>query len=311
MLTSVRAPSSRPGVTLIELIVAMTVAAVVLSTIAAISLRGQRLFADLAGARAATARVREGSDILSLELRGASPSSGDIMEARDTALEVRGTIAAAIACAASAGALALAPPVAGAESYAGVLTPIDSGDTAWVLTPTDSIPSWVGYRIVATSTAAPQDSACDSPGPYLGATAHPVPTVSLMLTGAPQIARMVGMPVRVTRAMRYSLYRAADGNWYLGERDWNAALAMFNGIQPVSGPFPSPAASGGGGLVLSYFDSLGVALASPVADPRRIAAVEIVLRAQPAPGGGPTASRSGIVTSRDSARLYVMIHNRD
>lgn len=303
-------PRGRLGVTLIELIVAMTVAGIVLSTIAAISLRGQRLFADLAGARAAAARVREGSDILPLELRGASPASGDIMEARDTALVVRGTIATGVACTVAGGALALAPADTGVESYGGVLTPVDSGDTAWVVAPSETIPSWVGYRIVATSTTAPPDSACDSPGPHLDVAARSVPTLRLTLAGAPSLAGMVGMPVRVTRVMRYSLYRAADGGWYLGERDWNAALSSFNGIQPVSGPFRSPSSSIGSGLMLSYFDSLGAALASPVSDTRRIVAVEIVLRAQPAPGGGPTASRSGVVTSSDSARRYVMIHNR-
>lgn len=311
MLNSVRGRETRSGVTLIELIVAMAVAGIVLSTIAAISLRGQRLFADLAGARAATARVREATDILPLEIRGATPASGDIREARDTALELRGTIAAGIACIAESGGLALAPPTPGPLSYAGVLTPVDSGDSAWVLTPSDSVASWVGYRVLATSTAAPPDTACDAPGPHLDAAARSVPMVSLTLAGNPPLAGMLGMPVRVTRAMRYSLYRAADGDWYLGERDWNSALSSFNGIQPVSGPFRSPSASGGAGLALTYFDSLGAALASPVADTRRIAAVEIALRAQPAPGGGAAASRSGIVTSRDSARIYVMIHNRD
>jgi hypothetical protein len=291
--------------------VALGVAAIVLTTIVAISLRSQRLFADFAGARAASARVREAADILPLELRGASPASGDIYAALDTALQIRGIVASAVVCAASSGELALAPASHGAESYAGVLTPIDSGDTAWVLTPADSTRVWVGFHIAGTSTIAPSDSACDPPGPRLDSAARSVPMVRLALAGAPQIANLLGMPVRVTRPMRYSLYRAADGAWYLGERDWNAALSAFNGIQPVSGPFRSPSATDGAGLALAYFDSLGFTLASPVVDTRRIAAVRIDLRAQPAPGGGPSASRSGIVASPDSASLYVMIHNRD
>jgi prepilin-type N-terminal cleavage/methylation domain-containing protein len=311
MLSIVRRRASRPGVTLVELVVAMTVAGVVLATIAGISLRGQRLFADMAGASAAAARIRETSDILPLELRGASPASGDIREARDTSLQIRGSIATAVVCAAPPGALTLAPASPGPQSYGGVLTPIDSGDTAWVLMPTDSSPSWVGFRIVTTSNTAPTDSSCRPPAPHLDASARSTPMLSLALAGAPQLAGALGAPVRVTRPMRYSLYRAGDGAWYLGERDWNAGLSAFNAIQPVSGPFRPPSSSGGGGLVLTYFDSLGATLASPVADPRRIAAVQIDLRAQPAPGGGSAASRSGVIATRDSARLYVMIHNRD
>jgi hypothetical protein len=288
----------------------MTIGGVVLSTVAAISLRGQRLFADLAAARASAAQLREASDILPLELRGASPEAGDIEDARDTAVQVRATIGSAVTCAAPPGALVLTPAVAGAESYSGFLIPIEGGDTAWVLTPTDSTPVWVGYRVVGTGTATAPDSACDPPGPRLDADTRAAPMVRLTLAGAPPLAGVLGAPVRLTRPMRYSLYHASDGAWYLGERDWNAALSKFNGIQPVSGPFRPPSASGGAGLALTYFDSLGAALVPPIVDTRRIAAVQIDLRAQPARGMGSSASRSGIVTSRDSARVHVMIHNR-
>ena len=64
--------------------------------------------------------------------------------------------------------------------------------------------------------------------------------VVITLDAGPQPKSMIGAPVRFTRPVRYSLYRAADGDWYLGEREWNPTTVRFNTIQPVSGPFLSP-----------------------------------------------------------------------
>ena len=77
--------------------------------------------------------------------------------------------------------------------------------------------------------------------------------------------------------MRYSIYRASDGDWFLGERDWNAALARFNTVQPIAGPFASAAA---GGIRFAYLDTSGAAIPSPVADGMHVAAVRIEARGQ-------------------------------
>src|SRR5439155_9594724 len=87
----------------------------------------------------------------------------------------------------------------------------------------------------------------------------------------------LGMPVRITRRLRYSLYRASDGAWYLGQRDWNATTLRFNTIQPVSGPFLSAAL---GGLTFRYFDSSGVEVPSGAAQTRAIALLRITARGE-------------------------------
>ncbi len=73
--------------------------------------------------------------------------------------------------------------------------------------------------------------------------------------------------MRVTRPIRYSLYHASDGSWYLGARDWNDASARFNTIQPLAGPFRSPGA--GPALSLVRFHRCGAGVAGGAARPRR------------------------------------------
>src|SRR3954465_15712357 len=90
MLTRV---TGRRGVTLIELLVVIVVAGVALSLIAAISVRQQRTFADLREAAALSGQMRDAAAILPIDLRGVSAAMGDLSDARDTAVELRATIA--------------------------------------------------------------------------------------------------------------------------------------------------------------------------------------------------------------------------
>src|SRR6185503_4771605 len=208
-----------------------------------ISLRQRRVLIDLADAAALSIQLRDAADILPIDLRALSATAGDIREATDTSLEIRATIASAVVCDSIPNGVVLVPAVANALTFAGYGTPIDIGDTAWVLAVRDSAEAWTPRRIVAIATIAP--GRCAALGPSLDSVALEMRRPTLGLEGATDAA-VVGMPIRVTRARRYSTYRAADGRWYLGARDWNAVALRFNSIQPVCGPFLS--------LRFLYFD---------------------------------------------------------
>jgi hypothetical protein len=107
--------------------------------------------------------------------------------------------------------------------------------------------------------------------------------------------------------MRVSLYRAADGAWYVGRRDWNAALSRFNGIQPVTGPFLSAAA---GGLAFQYLDSAGGVLATPLANRGAVAAVRIDLRSETRLAPRAFGTGTGRGGHHDSASVVVLLRNR-
>ena len=86
-----------------------------------------------------------------------------------------------------------------------------------------------------------------------------VPAATYRLSLNTPLAFPGGTPVRVTRQERYVVYRASNGLWYLGLRDWNQSLARFAAPQPVAGPFIR-ALPNGGLTGFRYFDSIGAAV---------------------------------------------------
>src|SRR5205823_6311327 len=92
--------------------------------------------------------------ILPIDLRAVASGAGDIREARDTSIEMRGIIASGVVCDTAAGILVLAPAVAGAETFTGIATPVATGDTAWILSATDSSDVWRPFRVARTETVA-------------------------------------------------------------------------------------------------------------------------------------------------------------
>jgi prepilin-type N-terminal cleavage/methylation domain-containing protein len=263
----------RRGFTLFETLVAMIVAALMLTLCAAILLRQHRVFADLGERDALDSQLEEAALVLPIDVRGASPADGDIREARDTALELRSTIGSAVVCDVSGSSYVLPPVSAGPTAFSSFSASADVGDSVWVFSG-DPADTWSASRV--TSVGSAHSGACAAAGPVLSGTALTAPRSLITVTPAP-LANVIGMPLRITRPVRYSLYHASDGGWYLGERDWNSGTSRFNTIQPIAGPFLSPSSAG---LLLQYADTAGVLLATPVANTRIIAQVRASFRGQ-------------------------------
>jgi len=300
MLTS---SALRRGVTLIELLVTMTVGGIALALVTLLCVRQQRVVSDLAQASAVSAQLRDAGTILPIDIRALAPASGDIREARDTSLEIRATVASGVVCDTTSGAgVTLAPTVDDVVSFASIATSIEPGDSAWLLTPNDTTETWTPHRVNAVLSGTAQR--CDARGPDLG-NAFGAQRVTLALDSGAS-AKWIGAPLRVTRPLRYSLYKSSDDAWWLGERDWSADAARFNTIQPVAGPFLSPASRG---LRFEYFDSAGGELVSPVADASTIALMRIELR-----GETKNAPRALAVNASgkrlDSLSMWVLLRNR-
>jgi prepilin-type N-terminal cleavage/methylation domain-containing protein len=273
MLTG-RADRRRGGFTLVELMATVAVAGVVLSIIAGVALRQQRTFAALSADAALAGQLRDAASVLPSDLRSAAVGAGDLREATDSSIEIRETLASAVVCDTLGQAIVLAPFGRTAATFAGAVAVIQADDTAWVFSPDDSAHTWRGHGVLGVgSTAAGQ---CTAGGPRLGGASLAASRTTLTLDSVPVPKTLIGRPVRVTRPIRYSVYHASDGSWYLGARDWNGASAKFNTIQPLAGPFRSP----GAGPVFRWFDSAGAALPTPVARRDQVALVRIDLRGQ-------------------------------
>ncbi|HEY4133016.1 MAG TPA: hypothetical protein VGM50_20540 [Gemmatimonadaceae bacterium] len=283
------------GLTLVELTVALSLAGLVLAIITGIAVRQQRIFGDLAQVTSLEAQLREAVTVLPIDMRAIAPSLGDLRDARDTAIEFRATIGTAIVCDTSADRLILYPApsggvgATGATRYSSFPTPIAAGDTAWLLSVSDTSERWVPYAIRAVGSVAAGE--CADVAPALDSAARGKSRLTITLAAAESVA--VGMPVRFTRPVRYSLYHASDGEWYLGERDWNAATARFNTIQPVAGPFLSAPLNG---MRISYFDTSGAVLPLPIVDLSAVGGASITVHGQTrgpvrAIGAGPVSGR--------------------
>ena len=215
----------RHGVTLVELLVAATLAAIVTAAAASIVARQARGFAALATGARVVAQADAAVDVASLA-RWASPA--DLRTVADSLLELRAFVGAAPVCAATATSIDVEAPGSASASWltiprAGDLLLADDGD------PVDT----AAHPIAAVATAA-----CGARPAYRLTLAS-----STLLTPA---------TVHLLRDTRFLLYPSADGLWYLGmsERD----SAAWSTIQPVSGPFAAPAAAAVAGL---HFASLG------------------------------------------------------
>jgi prepilin-type N-terminal cleavage/methylation domain-containing protein len=259
----------RPGYTLVELLVALGVGALVVGLGAMIGFRHQRFHRDVVIAVERADEIDEMVALMPISLRSIAPGEGDIAPgaARDTSLEFRATIASAVVCDSGSSTVLLAPAGVSPQ-LSSLLDRPATGDTAWFLDSSGATESWAARPI----TAVFDSSAVCRVGSSATFGLSQRASIALRLAAALPRSSCV---VRVTRPWRYSLYRASDGSWYFGAKDWNASLGRFNTIQPVAGPLVSAAA---GGLRFRYLDSLGAPLPVLPPDTRRIASIEVAVR---------------------------------
>jgi hypothetical protein len=287
----------RSGHTVVEMLVALAAGALVIGLTAMIGFRHQRFHRDILVAVERSEQLDQVVALTPINLRAIAPGEGDIAAgaARDTSLEFRATLATAVVCD-SATTTALLAPVDVPPRLSSFQSRPEAGDTAWLLDTSFAVEQWVARPITAVF---------DSLGRcMLGASlpfgTAPRKSIAIRLgTAAPRGV----VALRITRPSRYSLYRASDGAWYLGAKDWNPSLGRFNTIQPVAGPLSSPGASG---LRFRYLDSLGGLLPTPPPDPRNIAAIEVGFRVDSAIPGKYAHS----TTIRGRAVSFIALRNR-
>lgn len=266
--------SARRGFTLVELLCAFTLLAIVGTTIGRLLIGQQRFYASVGERLAMRSQLRDGADVLALALRHAALQQTPIVAATDTAIELSSVIGAGTLCSTSGAELDLAPevPSNGIPLTTLALTP-DSADEiiAYAARSVPSTAGWSRARIVAVSTR-PASAACAT-SPLLSATDRANARVT-GITVAPPLTVTAGAPVRILRHVRFDGYRASDGRIYLGYRRCGNGC---NTVQPVSGPYGTSLRD----VHFRYFDVTGAALPAPVFGPAlsRITRVDVLLRA--------------------------------
>jgi hypothetical protein len=318
-----RARGARPGVTLVELLLAATLGLLAVSAAGALFVSQIRAFARTRGEVAVQRDLRLGLALLPMDLRGVSRVDGDLIALRDDFVELRATVASSVLCEiadpAARTAFILPPPGLPQLALTSVFSTPRPGDTVKVLIRREAggvgdtwLTAAVGFdslQTVGTSAAGLCAATTSATAPArrlrvawpTGLTAHPADQLALVVSG---------MPVRVLRRVRYELYQAPSGRWYLGFSD-RLGNGEWSTREPIAGPFGPPSATPGGpggGVRFAYFDTTGAPLPSPVPDPRRVGRVDVTFRARTVVRAGGTSADS--VVARDSALLRVALRNR-
>ena len=263
----------RRGTSVVELLVALTIAGVVLAAATGSFLRQQRTATGLAATAQAQGQARAAAALLPAQLSLDALSVEDVVPGagRDTALQFRAAIASGVSCD-SARAPAFAVDDTGLAAGAVAAMP-HAGDSLWWYRADGG--SWTGRGITGVSA--------DS-----GACAAESRTGLLMRLGVEDTVVIAPRtPLRVTRQERLAIYRAGDGSWQLGLREWSDATGAMGAPQPVAGPFQL-AATDGARTGFRYFDSVGVEL--PETGGARVARVRLTLLLAPS-GAMPAGLR--------------------
>lgn len=302
--------SPRTAFTLIELVVVITLLGVVGAAMGMLLMRQQRFYRGASELLYAREGVRDAMEVLASDIRGIAVAD-TVRLMTDSAMEMFSNLGGSVVCQTTGGTDVALPPASPAgNTITSFSASPDSGDLALFLR--DSVVAgsyWERHRVAAfaarpLATACPPSSGFSASQDIARGADGYLMTLQTPLTGAVR----VGAPVRVIRRGRYSLYRASDGEWYLGYRRCNAlGLSACGAIQPVSGPYRNysrdPATTG---LLFEYFDARGTRL-DPGASPLALARVDVTARAE---------SRHHLMieghgsTPADSATMSIAIRNR-
>lgn len=272
---------SRRAATLVELIMGIAVMMVVTTLAVSHVTRHQRAYSAITAALDLRSRLRDGSDILAADLRGSSPAGDSLLVTSDTAVEFFSAIGTSTLCATPSPNTITLPPdsLSSGRTLSSWVASPEAGDDVAIFA--DSAPpgisGWQRARIQSVSLVA-TSLGCPASVGLLSASDAAVVGHGYQITFAPgvSVAATRGAPVRIVRHVRYSVYRAGDGKWYLGYR---RCIATCAAIQPVSGPYESPR---GPPISFRYFRRDGVPISGigPTADVGR---VDLIFRASYAP----------------------------
>jgi len=293
----------RRAFSLIELTVVLAIVGIIGSTIGLLLMRQQRFYRGTSELITTRQSVRDAIEVLTTDVRGMSVADTARLLA-DSAIEFFSTIGSSVVCQRLDASQIGLTPAATLTSFA---TLPDTGDLALFYTGSGA-PSerWQRTRIAGFSSRT-AGTTCPSGSDFSGDADVGSSGAYFLALNAPLGSGVhPGSPVKFVRRGRYSLYRASDGDWYLGYRRCNAIGPSICGtIQPLSGPYrPYNRDASQSGLAFEYFDRAGARLAG---SPLALARIDIAARA--------ASHQTLLVESRrwtptDSARVAVAVRNR-
>jgi prepilin-type N-terminal cleavage/methylation domain-containing protein len=251
--------AARRAFSLVELLAVLVLAALVAGMAVATIVRQQQFYRASAELLTAREGVRDAMEVLTADIRGASDADTVRLRA-DSAIELFTAIGGSVVCQIMGNEIGLPPSNASGNLLSSFLTDPDTGDVAlFYVDSAGGARHWTRYRVASFASRSAASSCTGSSFSSdaeraSGARAFAVTVTTTLSPGVHE-----GTPVRFIRRVRYSLYRASDGNSYLGYRRCNAdGPSVCGGIQPVSGPYRAYSRDvHATGLLFEYFGAGG------------------------------------------------------
>lgn len=314
--------------TLVEVLVALVLLGVIGGVVMRVVLRQQQFYQGANQIMSTRSQLRQATSVLPIDLRNLSSVGDDILAVTDSSIDLRVNVGTGIVCQVIDGSHVALPPreldsKQTLTSWVGGKVPDDDGSVVVHIYNDSSITGneddyWQRFRLrdVDSSTAV-----CPGPafttvldlGKYrpileLSSTDPPDP-----VTGGPisQYIR-VGSAVRLTKLVRYMLYKKPDGKSYLGYSEFDRALGKFKQLDPVSGPY-DPRAGGESGVSFRYYDVDGNEILPDADDDERarIARIDLIVRGRTSSEVKVDGMQNGARQQyRDSLAVSVMLRNR-
>ena len=327
--------SSRRGMTLVEIMIALVLLGIVSGVIMRVVLRQQRFYQGVNQIITQRSQLRQGTSVLPIDLRSLSSIGQDFIAVSDSAVEFDMNIGTGVVCAVQTfGTKIVLPPLVLDKGhtltsfYPGVkldAAEILRGVTVYVYN--DSSRSgnfddrWQKFKLVLAEEDPNRcifsfATALDAGKPRYVLTLADTAGKTDAVTGGP-ISRYIGVgaPVRLMKRVRYKLFQDTDSKWYLGYSEYDKATSKYLDLTPVSGPYQAYATGTGStpGFAFRYYDVDGVEIASGAgeADRARIARVDIIARARTGSNVRTAGIQNGVDRQyRDSLAVSVMLRNR-
>lgn len=293
----------RGGFTLVELLLVVVLLGIVAGGMMGVIVKQQRFYTGSVGVMQTHASVREGIGILENDLRALAPASGDIYSMTPTSIEFRLTTGASVVCTIAPARTVITVPPTNLANDAGLTAwadPPQMGDSIFVYDSSHTAPThWQALQLADTvqgGATCPQ-----KPTGFTSNAAEAASGYTLVLSDTLRQSIMVGAGIRGFRHVKYELYQAGDGNWYLGYYE-----CTINGCGrplPVSGPYLPATGNGNDGIDFAYYDSTGTVTNIPA----KVRRIDITMRAKSSNIVNTPGRAQGYYT--DSLQASVAVRN--
>lgn len=247
----------RSGFTIVELLVVLIIGSILIAGAYRTLISQERSYRVYDAAVSTQQATRLSLQVLSAELREISAQGADLIYAGDHAVAFRALRKFGFICDMNKPLKQVVVVRLGQEAF-------DTGDSLFVYVDGDTLTGSDDFWDVAQVSNA-SGGACTSvtglaiAGALLGGT-----QAVLKLAGAPHLDSVnIGAPVRSFDRVAYAVKQFGD-TWYLGR------ATAPDTMVPIIGPLARPAV---GGLVFSYYDTLGTVMTSLPLDSAGRAAV--------------------------------------